>query len=70
MQDFPIKSVDPKLVFEACKMSGILNIEIAESLELAIEKLIKYESKLNIITGSFYILGDAMNIISSKNVYH
>lgn len=70
MQDFPIKSVDPDLVIEACKLSDVNNVEKAESLEVAIEKLITCGSRLNIITGSFYILGKAMSIIKSKNVYH
>ena len=62
LQDMPHHSVDPELLVAACKNLGVDAVKYG-TVERAVSKLIELKEPLNIVTGSFYVLGDVLKLL-------
>ncbi|MCA9324214.1 hypothetical protein KC992_03900 [Candidatus Saccharibacteria bacterium] len=62
LQDMPHHSVNPELLVAACKNLGVDAVKYG-TVERAVSKLIELKEPLNIVTGSFYVLGDVLKLL-------
>lgn len=55
-QDWPIESLDPTLIADALRQSGVSEVECISDPHAAYERLLASGSNLVVITGSFYLI--------------
>ncbi len=66
-QDLPIHAVPATELARACKLAGINDISIHTSIDTALANLVSKGNQLNLITGSFYLIGDALQLLEEKH---
>ena len=61
-QDIPVRSIDPNIIAEYLVELGFNDFSVINNIEEAIKMLLKSESKIKLITGSFYLIGQVRTL--------
>lgn len=66
-QDMPITTQDPKVLADYCQQKNI-DAVVVEDLETALNMLLGKNSKVKLITGSLYLVGQVRRLMHDKSV--